>query len=209
MEQSFHTEDDGTKVYSFKVTYEENNSVGWFVRAFHPEKKHFEMRDSYFDGHLPRWIKHDGVELVEGKGMPTVAYFDMHCMRALGVKSGELRTLKICSVHDLDSALHLEWLQRNFEQQPLSELVANTRIYRSRETSIIQSGHKITSVKVDGGKRTKLDDVFKEYQYDSSWMLDGQKITDSFNELLDKYAISPNDEILWRYDINLKLEPYS
>jgi len=209
MGQSFYTEDDGTKVYNFKVTYEENNSVGWVERAFHPEKKHFEMRDSYFDGHLPRWMKQDGIELVKGKGTPTIAYLDMHCMRALGVKSGELRTLKICSVHDLDSTLHLEWLQRNFEQQSLSQLVTNTRIYRSRETPIIQSGHKIISAEVSGGTRTVLEKVFMEYQYDSSWMLDEQKIIDSFNKLLETYAISPSDEILWRYDINLKLEPYS
>lgn len=208
MSYTIHTKDDGTKVIHLKISYTKNNSVGWVKRAFHPEKKHFEMRDSYFDGNLPRWIK-QGIELVEGKGTPTIAYFDMHCMKALGVKSGELRSVKICSVHDLDSALHLEWLQRKFEQQPLSKLVSQTRIYLSRKTSIVQSGHKIVSAEVSEGKKDNLTNIFMEYRSDSSWMLDEQRIAASFAELLKTYGINPTDEILWRYSINLQVEPYS
>ena len=117
--EDIHIEQDGTKVIKFGFTHD-NGASGWVIRSFHPEKKHLEFRDSYFDDKLPRLMRHDG-EMIEGKGTPAIAYMDMLAMRRLGVGYGELRTATICSVHDLDSALQLEWLQRHLEQKPLSE----------------------------------------------------------------------------------------
>ncbi len=108
MNSNIQTEPDGTKVVKFTLAYKDV-AKGWVKRAFHPVKKHLEMRDSYFDPTLPRWIPPQGNKsLVPGKGTPTIVFMDLHAMKQRGVGYGELKTAKICEVHDLDSALHLE-----------------------------------------------------------------------------------------------------
>ena len=199
MNPIIRTEKDGTKVVELSLTYDANGSTGWVIRAFHPGRKCFEWRNSYFDDNLPRWMKHDGIQLVPGKGTPTIAYMDMMAMRMLGIRYGELRTAKICAVHDLDSALHLEWLWRRYKE-PLVKLVTHTRIFRSRETPIVQSGHKITDVRLDGGRKLQVEDIIRSLE-------DRTKI-DKHMGLLEKYEIKRADKILWEYDIHLRLEPF-
>ena len=190
-----YVEDDGTRVLKFGFTYSEKAS-GWVIRAFHPGTKHFEFRDSYFDDDLPRWIVNKGTSLVKGKGTPTIAFMDMFAMKRLGVQYGELRTAIICSVHDFESVLQLEWLQHKLSGKPLSELITHTRIYASRETPIIQSGHKIISAEVKGGRREKIDKILS------------LKEKYKFRDLFNKYGIARTDDILWKFDINFQLEPH-
>ena len=191
------TEADGTKVVEFSFTYsgsDSNAPSGWVKRAYHPVKKHFEMRDSQFDANLPRWVQTE-VPLVPGRGSPTIVFMDLVAMNSLGIGQGEMRTAKICAVHDLDSALHLKWLSLRYPEKSLAILCTNTRIFLSRETSLTQSGHKIVGIGLSGGEKVRLAEL-------------KERPEGSVEELIKKYDLKVDQEFLWRFDINLKLESF-
>ncbi len=197
-------EPDGTKVVKLSLSYKEMAN-GWVKRAYHPTRKHLEMRDSHFESGFPRWIQpHGSRPLVSGKGIPTIVYLDLNAMKQLGIGYGTLRTAKICEVHDLDSALHLKWLIRH-HSQPLAHLVPNIRIFRSRETSLTQSGHKIIKASVSGGKKVIISSLLESLEEVSA--IKGKE--DYFKQLLDNYEIEAQETVLWRFDINLQLELFS
>ena len=63
------------------------------------------------------------------------------------------------NVINIDSALHLAWLRRQFPDAPLDELFVKTFSYRYGETAIIQSGHGVESVKATDAAPKRVPEI--------------------------------------------------
>ena len=81
MDATIIEQEDGRKLTNLNFNFETHS--GYIIRAYNKEKKEYHIIDSYFDIGLPRWIKTGGVDLLEGKGTPSVLYCDMYAMKTL------------------------------------------------------------------------------------------------------------------------------
>src|SRR4029453_3274507 len=87
-----------------------NGAEGRLVRAYDPMARQLELISAFFDPDLPRWIDAGAVPLVSGRGTPTIAFFTMRQMRAMGIDYGSLRSVKMSTIQNVEAICQLHWL---------------------------------------------------------------------------------------------------
>jgi hypothetical protein len=193
MNSDIITEPNGTKVITTSIAFGKNPVCnGKIIRAYNKEYEVYEMRYSYFDECLPKWVKDVPVPLVAGKGIPTILYFDLYSMKRLGADEHGVKTVVIFDMHDPESAFHLTWLHHKYPDKPLGDLFRSTRLFRSRENVFIQASLKVDNVKID-----LTGSVFNHPQH----MLNEQFTEEKMKLLCSKYQITDQDMIFWRFNV--------
>lgn len=188
--------EDGTKFQ--EVNYKVNGHVGWFKRGFHEGRQEYLMIDSYFDRSFPRWIKKVNVPLVEGKGIPIALYLEIYLMKKLGVDSSILKTIKIFNVHEIETIFQLGELSRDDPKANLRDLFMRTKLFKSRNNVIIQSGMKIHELKIE-----LVNPIFNHPDH-LIGKIRGVNQGD-IDKLCNKYQIEKGDLLLWGFDVEIKL----
>jgi hypothetical protein len=174
-----------------------NGQTGVFERAFDPVTGKVEMRNAFLEK-LPKWVESD-LSLVAGKGTPTVAFMTMYQMKKLGVGFGQVKTFKMSTIQNVEAIFQLEVARRQGEALDKAIIKTHSVIYA--ETPIIQSGHQIVGAEVKGGTKTEIQQMLSHYEQG------GEEVIKRHNELLQKYGLKRTDEMLWNYNIYLKVQP--
>lgn len=189
---------DGTIIK--QLSYSANNVNGWFVRGFNNERKEYLMLDSFFDKEFPRWNRNVKVPLVKGEGIPMALYMDLVLMKKFEINPDELKAIRICNVHEWDSVFHLNNLSRKHDENTdLGLLFKETRLFKSRNNVIIQTGLKITDLKI-----LTNNVVFNHPQH----LKTHRKETDllDIKNLCNKYEIDfMEDQIMWNFDVLIQV----
>jgi hypothetical protein len=185
---------DGTIVD--QVVYQPPGSKGWFVRGFNEIRQEYLMIDSHFDDNLPRWISDVKVPLVEGKGIPTALYLDLHLMKKLGVAPDKLRHIRICKVHEWHSIFHLSDLTN------LGDLFKQTRLFKSRKNVLTQTGLMVDEVVIDLGGAS--------FSHPSHISQQREGVSNSrIVNLCEQYGFDYNqDQVLWNFDVLIKVSTH-
>lgn len=191
---TFDVKADGSKIITTKISHK--NSNGWIIRGYNADRKEYQMIDSYFDDELSRWIEDVKIPLVEGKGIPTILYSDLRAMKALGIKLGELDTFIIYNVHDWESVFHLAWLIKQYPQEKVSTLFTHTRLFKSRENVIVQSGHKIVNIEID-----LTGAIFNHPHH----LPESNFTKEKLKKLCSKYEIDQQEMVLWKFNVIMKV----
>jgi Domain of unknown function (DUF4157)/Bacterial SH3 domain len=177
------------------------NETGVFERAYNPSTQQLELKNAFLQN-LPKWVDDAAVPLVDGTGTPTVTYMTIYQMRKLGVNFGELKTVKMSTIQNIEAILQLESLVR--KGLPRDKAILQTHSVQYADTPIIQSGHEIVSAKVEtkGAWTDKtIDYLMKHYE-------NGDPVKISYHDgLLQKYGLQRTDKVLMNYDIYLKVQP--
>lgn len=181
---------------------------GRLVRTYDPESKTFVMEAADFDDDLERWIR-AGVPMRPDKGTPLVSYLMLRQLKMVGVGFGELQTVKMSTIQNIEAILQLEKMKR--EGMELNKSVLQTHSVQYAETALIQSGHRVVSAQVKTTKAwtTPIDELlqFREKHGGRTFERDPE-IAQKHDALLAKYGIKRTDEVLWNYDILLELAPF-
>jgi hypothetical protein len=175
-----------------------NGARGIVRRTFDRATGQWTMHEAFFDEGMPRWIEH-GAPLVPGKGTPTIAFADMRLMNAFAIDAGSIKTVKMSTIENVQAICELEANLR--KGMSLDDAVVGTHSVRYARTEIIQSGHTIDRVRVEGGSRTSFMALLEHVV--NTDILPAKEV----QRLLDKYAISPTDDVWQDYDIYLELSP--
>jgi len=148
---------------------------------------------------LPKWIEAGTPmkDMKDGKGTPTVAYLTMRQMKLLGAKFGEVKVVKMSTIQNVEAVMQLEQMKRNGVSYEVGIKDTHSVIYAT--TSIQQSGHKISDVKIDmsGAFGWKLRDMMDHFGMPNS----------EREVLLKKYGLSVEDVVKVNYDIYIDLVP--
>ncbi len=112
-----------------------NNASGYFVRRLNVATGELEMLEAYLRAEesgpkVPGSVP-GGVEMVPGKGTPTVTYATLRQLRAQGVAMGGLRRIVMRNIENFRSICRLEWMRRNFPGRSLNQLVLDTAFQHS------------------------------------------------------------------------------
>lgn len=153
--------------------------------------------ENAFLQHLPSWID-AGVPLVPGRGSPTVTYLTLRQMRLLGAHFGELQTIKMSTIQNVEAVMQLEQLAR--QGMSLDAAVAKTHSVAYATTSIEQSGHTIVDIRIDTSRtwRWQLKAMMDRFKTDAKRR----------QELFTKYGLTESDNVLVNYDILIDLAPH-
>lgn len=179
---------------------------GFFERAYDAASATVELRYAFRED-LPAWIPDVPVPLVEGKGMPTVTYVTLRTMKQLGIEGGKARAFVLRCIHEVESLVHLDWLVRRYPDAPLGELAKQTHSYRYAETSIMQSGHRIVTVRVGTSRamRRPIGDLLTHYERMSG---EPAALAGAHDAILAKYESTRSTEVLIGYDLEIRVAPW-
>lgn len=183
-----------------QVVYQPSGSKGWLVRGFNEERQEYLMIDSHFDDNLPRWISDVKVPLVKGKGIPTALYLDLHLMKKLGVVPDKLKHIRVCKVHEWDSVFHLSALSRKHDEETkLGDLFKQTRLFKSRENVLIQTGLMADEVMID------LTGANFSHPAHISQQREGVA-NSKIISLCEEHGFDYHqDQVLWNFDVLIKV----
>jgi len=179
-----------------------NGQSGWIERAWNPTTGEFVMKNAFL-GDAPSWIQNE-VPMIEGKGTPTQTYMTLRIMKILGVGFGEPVTARMSTIQNIEAIMQLE--QQVRAGVPQDQAVMNTESVKYGKTNIQQGGNQIDSAHVEGGQRTPIGDLLDHYETHGN--PGGPKdpaVVAANDALLKKYGFGRTDEMLWDYDIELKL----
>jgi hypothetical protein len=176
-----------------------NGAEGTVRRSFDPVSREWGMMEAFFDTDLPRWM-HSEPPMVEGKGTPLITYLDLRQMKSFGIEAGSLKSAKLSHVQNVEAICQLEVNRR--KGMSMEDAVRNTHSVRYAETELIQSGHRIESVQVDGGETEGFDYMLEHYE-----SRDSGKVAEH-EAILDRYGIERTDPVLWNFDIRIQLVPF-
>ena len=182
-----------------------NGEHGFLAQGYDAETATYVMEDALLTSQ--RWIDHSP-PLVPGKGIPAFAFLTMRTMRGFGIAAGSLRRLHVWGNFHVASVLQLDARVRAGEM--LDRAVVETTAYQSIETPMVQSGHRIVSVRVHGGQRSPI--ALLLHWHDHRVMpFDNIPRPDRRAEhaaVLAKYGRSPDDIVLFDYQLDIELAPH-
>jgi hypothetical protein len=106
--------------------------------------------DQAFLDRLPnRWVATDP-PMVPGRGTPLHTYLRLRAMRQLGVRLADLQTVRLHEVLHTSTVLELAHAKR--DGAPLEEAARRSQLVLLAENAIVQSGGRITGVRVYVGR---------------------------------------------------------
>ena len=186
---------------------------GYFIRAYEPATATFEFREAFLRT-LPPWTP-AGLPLVRGRGTPTAAYVTMYQMRKLGVRPGTLRLLRMRMIENVETILHLEWLRRRNPGRSLDELIGQTASVRYAETAIIQSGHRISAIRMElatpDTRCAPIGTLLAETEQtalDERGPAEQARLRAEHERLLRRYGFTCEMVVPMDYDIAITLAPH-
>jgi hypothetical protein len=167
---NLQTEADGTRVVQTEVIGP-NGATGFFERGYNLREQRVELRNAFLrlagmTEDLPGWVTGMGVPLVETRGTPTVQYFTLYQLKLLGVPAGQVRwwrrwlhrvglragpfvapglvtSIKMSTIQNVESIVHLHWLRQRYPATNLSDLVVHTASVEYAETTAVQCGYRL------------------------------------------------------------------
>jgi uncharacterized Zn-binding protein involved in type VI secretion len=183
-----------------------NGGKGRLQRSYDPVKKELIMEEAFLED-MPSFTPTE-VPLVEGRGTPTVTYLTLFQMKKLGAKFGELKSVKMSTIQNVEALmqLHVAAVKAGIDPMDpgqdaqLASLVAKTHSVKYAQTTIEQSGHVIKSVSIGRAKAGKTD--LKSLMDHYGWP-EGKRA-----DALRRHGMKETDEVLYNYDIHVELAPH-
>lgn len=143
--------------------------------------------------------------MVEGRGTPLVTYVTLRQMRKFEIGYAEAKQVKMSTIQNVRAICQLENAIR--QGIPLNQAILDTHSVTYATASIIQSGGRIASARVEGGVHTEFTELLEHYE-GSGRGRDMAAVTEHRN-LLTQYGIARDDTVLWNYNIHLEIVPFS
>ncbi|MFB6782135.1 hypothetical protein ACFCX0_33290 [Streptomyces sp. NPDC056352] len=182
------------------------NQQGHVSRAYDPVTKTVVMEEAFLDK-IPRemrWVT-AGTQMVEGRGTPLVTYVTLRQMRKFEIGYAEAKQVKMSTIQNVRAICQLENATRRGIE--LDQAILDTHSVTYATASIIQSGGRIASARVEGGVHTPFTELLEHYE-GSGRGRDMTAVAEHRN-LLTEYGIARGDTVLWNYNIYLEIVPFS
>jgi hypothetical protein len=210
-----------------------NGATGLFERGFHSVQRRLELRNAFLrlggmtDG-LPGWVAGTGIPMVEGRGTPTIQYFTLYQLKLLDVPAGHitwwkrllynlrvkdgpfigpgvLTSIKMSTIQNVETILHLHWLRQRHAGVDLSALIAHTASVEYAETTAIQCGYRVVGTRyVASGEYETAIDVLLTFVENGN--LNRRSENDN---LLARYSSDRSTVMKWNFGIELFVLPQS
>jgi hypothetical protein len=173
---------------------------GYFEIRYEPVSRTVELLSAYRED-LPRWMEHNGVPLVRGKGTPTSAYATLSQMKSFGIGLGSVREFVLRAIHEVQSVVHFDWLKAQHPTLDPGTLVSKTHIVECA------SGHRIMRVTVDESRagRRPIGDLMTWYERMSA---DPQAKSKEFAAVLERYERRRDQIMTLGFDIRIDVVPW-
>jgi uncharacterized Zn-binding protein involved in type VI secretion len=197
---------EGAKQHTL-VFRDVNGAKGKIQRTYDAKNKKLILEEAFLDK-MPSWSS-EGVPMVDGKGTPMVTYLSIWQMKKLGVRFGELKSVKMSTIQNVEAVMQLHVAMKEagvtsmdaaLAQKTEDALVAKTHSVQYARTTIEQSGHSIAAVRIDksnGGKASL------------AYLMDAQKWPpERQTAMLNKYGLKATDQVLYDYDIHIDVVPH-
>ncbi|HWU89053.1 MAG TPA: hypothetical protein VN253_17430 [Kofleriaceae bacterium] len=192
--------DDARNADSIRTTVTApNGATGHIWRSYDAATREWVMKEAFFDSNMPRWIDL-GKQMVPGKGTPLIAYLDMRQMRLLNISYGSLKIVKLSTIQNVETICQFEANIRK-GMKP-AEAIRITHSVEYAETGIVQSGHRLTGVRVTQGHRGPLRVLLEHYE------ASGFRTAVEHDKILVKYGIGRDANVLWNFDIEIDVTPF-
>jgi hypothetical protein len=193
---------DGIRYVVTEVTGP-NGKTGIFQRGWNPVTNELVMDEAFRRG-APSWIEND-VPMKPGKGTPTQTYVTLRIMKILGVGFGEPVSARMNHIQNFEAILQLE--QQVRAGVPPDEAVMKTESMSYGTTNVQQAGKQVVSAHVEGGSRTPIEIMLEHYETNGGRRPPDPAVVAADDALLNQYGFQRTDQMLWNYDIEIKLRP--
>lgn len=173
---------------------------GYFYRNFDAKKKIFTFNHG-FANDLPGWIEDVKIPLVQGRGIPTHAYFTPRQMKLLNIAEGEIQMVKMSQIQNLDTAAFIHQviggkIIRNFDSVDI--LAAPSNEYM--KTVMTQAGYETTSGRIIGQGQYFSVKQLKNRDYPLNPKFEG-----SYDAFMKEHGLSLSDMLYMNYNIEVKV----
>ncbi|MBW7675491.1 hypothetical protein [Chryseobacterium chendengshani] len=174
---------------------------GYFYRNFDAKKKVFTFNHG-FANDLPTWVEDVKVPLVQGKGIPTQAYFTLRQMKLLNIAKGEIQTVRMSQIQNLDTAAFIHQVTegkivRNFDSVDI--LAAPSNEYM--KTVMTQAGYETMSARITGKGQ-----YFSVKQLKNRDFPLNPKFNGSYEAFMKEHGLSLSDMLYLNYNIEVKVK---
>lgn len=174
---------------------------GLFYRNFDDKKRIFTFNAGFSDD-LPRWVEDVKVPLLQGKGIPTQAYFTLRQMKLLQIPDGAIEIVRMSTIQNLDTAAYIHQVTngkiiRNFETIDILSSSSNEYM----KTVMTQSGYKTISGKIIGEGQYLSVNELKELGYTLN-----PKFNNSYEAFMKEYGLSLDSKLYVNYNIEVKVK---
>ncbi|MCB9764049.1 MAG: DUF4157 domain-containing protein [Alphaproteobacteria bacterium] len=197
-------ERNGVRYAHTDVTGPDGN-IGSFSRAYDPSTGQLVAEAAFLRG-IPKWIPVPN-PLDPVRGTPTATYITLRQMKILGVAFGQLRQVKMNRVENLRTIASLAAdIKRGVDIQ---EAVKTTHTVTYITTPLIQSGHKIQNIVLQGGKSKPvgyLMDILEHQAAKVSREAEQAKIAEH-NAILAEFGVQRGDESLVDFNVLIDVVP--
>jgi hypothetical protein len=174
---------------------------GYFYRNYDDKKKIFTFNHG-FSNDLPKWVEDVKVPLVEGKGIPTQAYFTLRQMKLLEIAEGEIEVVRMAQIQNLDTAAFIHQITegkiiRNFDSIDILDAPSNAYM----KTVMTQAGYETISAKITGkGQYFTVKDLQK-YNFPLN-----PKFNGSYDAFMKEHGLTLSDRLYINYNIEVKVK---
>ncbi|KAB1230958.1 peptidoglycan-binding domain-containing protein [Chryseobacterium viscerum] len=174
---------------------------GYFYRNYDAKKKIFTFNHG-FSNDLPKWVEDVKVPLVQGKGIPTQAYFTLRQMKLLSIAEGEIQVVKMSQIQNLDTAAFIFQVTegkiiRNFDS--IDILAAPSNGYM--KTVMTQAGYETISGRITGKGIYMSVKQLKAADYPLN-----PKFKGSYEAFMKEYGLSLDSKLYLDYNIEIKVK---
>ncbi|MBB4807238.1 hypothetical protein HNP38_002542 [Chryseobacterium defluvii] len=174
---------------------------GYFYRNFDTKKKIFTFNHG-FANDLPKWVEDVKVPLVQGKGIPTQAYFTLRQMKLLNIAEGEIQMVKMSQIQNLDTAAFIHQVTggkiiRNFDSVDI--LAAPSNEYM--KTVMTQAGYEAMSGRITGKGIYQTVKQLKTGKFSLN-----PKFNGSYEAFMKEYGLSWDSKLYIDYNIEVKVK---
>lgn len=227
---NLQTEADGTRVVQSHVVGP-NGATGFFERGYNAALQRIELRNAFLrlpgmTDQLPTWVTGMGVPMVASRGTPTVQYFTFYQLKLLGVPAGQVRwwrrllhwmqlrsgpfatpglvtSIKMSTIQNVESVVHLHWLRNRHPTTGLSDLVAHTASVDYAETTAVQSGYRLAgTVYIAAGEWENEIGALLSYFEDGNQQRKAENDT-----VLARFSFDRRTIMKQNFDIDLSVVP--
>ncbi|MGN7863221.1 peptidoglycan-binding domain-containing protein [Chryseobacterium sp. 22458] len=174
---------------------------GYFYRNYDSKKKIFTFNHG-FSNDLPKWVEDVKVPLVEGKGIPTQAYFTLRQMKLLSIAEGEIQVVKMSQIQNLDTAAFIHKMTegkiiRNFDSIDILDAPSNAYM----KTVMTQAGYETISGRITGkGQYISVKQLQKnDYPLNP-------KFKGSYDAFMKEHGLTLSDMLYINYNIEIKVK---
>ncbi|WP_294282769.1 hypothetical protein [uncultured Chryseobacterium sp.] len=185
--------EDFNPKYGREITTSFDNYDGYFIRNLDSKNKIFTFNHGFIED-LPKWVEDVKIPLVEGKGIPTQAYFTLRQMKLLKIAEGEIQTVRMAQIQNLETMGYIHQVTggkiiRNFDSIDILATPSNGYM----KTVMTQAGYETISGRITG-----------KGQYLSVKQL--RPYFDITTEYMQKYNLSESSMLYMNFNIEVKVK---